>query len=57
MVMAVDRDLDIFQNGLNEEVENGMVFLERVDDAVKGILRQKFRLGLFEHPIPEASFI
>jgi len=57
MVMAVDGDLDIFQNGLKEGVDSAYVSLERVDDAVKRILRQKFRLGLFEHPFPDASLI
>jgi beta-glucosidase len=57
MVMAVDGDLDVFQNGLKKGIENGYVSMERVDDAVKRILRQKFRLGLFEHPFPEANLI
>ena len=57
MVMAVDGDLDVFQNGLKKGIENGHVSMERVDDAVKRILRQKFRLGLFEHPFPDASLI
>tara|TARA_R110001583_G_C5665063_1_gene409998 strand:+ start:3300 stop:5123 length:1824 start_codon:yes stop_codon:yes gene_type:complete len=57
MVMAVDGDLDVFQNGLKKGIESGYVSMERVNDAVKRILRQKFRLGLFEHPFPEASLI
>lgn len=57
MVMAVDGDLDVFQNGLKKGIESGYVSMERVDDAVKRILRQKFRLGLFEHPFPEANLI
>lgn len=57
MVMAVDGDLDVFQNGLKKGIENGYVSMERVDDAVKRILRQKFRLGLFEHPFPDANLI
>lgn len=52
MVMAVDGDLDPFQNGLKEAVTSGVVPQERIDDAVRRILRQKFRLGLFENPFP-----
>jgi beta-glucosidase len=57
MVMAVDGDLDPFQAGLKEGVISGYVTSERVDDAVKRILRQKFRLGLFENPYPDTSLI
>ncbi len=57
MVMAVDGDLDNFQEDLKQAVENGLVIQERIDDAVRRILRQKFRLGLFENPFPDADLI
>jgi len=57
MVMAVDGDLDVFQNGLKKGVESAYVSQERVDDAVRRILRQKFKLGLFENPFPDANLI
>ena len=57
MVMAVDGDLDIFQQGLKKGVDSDYVSQERVDDAVRRILRQKYRLGLFEHPFPDANLI
>jgi beta-glucosidase len=57
MVMAVDGDLDVFQTKLKEAVLNDSVSIERVNDAVRRILRQKFRLGLFEQPFPDASLI
>jgi beta-glucosidase len=57
MVMAVDGDLAHFQEGLKEAVDSGYVAQERVDDAVRRILRQKFRLGLFENPYPDSSLI
>lgn len=57
MVMAVDGDLDLFQNGVREGVLNGEISMERIDDAVRRILRQKFRLGLFENPFPDKSLI
>ncbi len=55
MVMAVDGDLELFQQDLRESVENGNVSRDRIDDAVRRILRQKFRLGLFEHPYPDGA--
>lgn len=57
MFMAVDGDLDDFQKGLKEGVENHNVPMERIDDAVKRILRQKFRLGLFHNPFPDSTLI
>ncbi len=57
MVMAVDGDLEDYQSGLKEAVENGTVPQERIDDAVKRILRQKYRLGLFDHPFPDTTLI
>jgi beta-glucosidase len=44
-----------FEASLTNAVASGAVPLTRVDDAVKRILREKFRLGLFEHPFPDAS--
>ena len=57
MVMAVDGDLDIFQEGLKRAVFNDSVPTRRVNDAVKRILRQKFRLGLFKNPFPDPTLI
>jgi len=57
MVMAVDGDLELFWQGLKSGVESGVVGIDRIDDAVRRILRQKFRLGLFENPFPEAALI
>lgn len=39
-----------FQNLLLAEVEAGRVSEDRIDDAVRRILRAKFRLGLFDEP-------
>ena len=39
-----------FVSTLLEEVRAGHVAMSRIDDAVSRILRQKFRLGLFEQP-------
>lgn len=57
MVMAVDGDLSGFQEGLKNGVEEKEVSLERIDDAVRRILRQKFKLGLFENPFPDENLI
>lgn len=39
-----------FQEHLRAEVEAGRVPMARIDDAVRRILRVKFRIGLFENP-------
>lgn len=57
MVMAVDGNLTQFQNGLKLAVANGVVSQARIDDAVRRILRQKFRLGLFDNPFPTPDLI
>ncbi len=57
VVMAVDGDLDVFQKELKEGVQSGYVSIHRIDDAVRRILRQKFRLGLFKNPFPDPSLI
>ncbi len=57
VVMAVEGDLMHFQNGLRKGVENGEVSMDRVNDAVRRILRQKFRLGLFENPFADTTLV
>lgn len=57
MVMAVDGDMEDFQLGLKEGIDSGYVSIKRVDDAVRRILRQKYRLGLFENPFPNSLLI
>jgi beta-glucosidase len=57
MVMAVDGDLDFFQTDLKKALDSSLVSIDRIDDAVKRILRQKFRLGLFENPFPNKDLI
>ncbi len=57
MVMAVDGDLEVFQEGLKRGIETDKVSIDRVNDAVKRILRQKYRLGLFENPFPDTTLV
>ncbi|KAL1566164.1 beta-glucosidase [Salvia divinorum] len=44
-----------FLDGLRFLVENNFISMSRIDDAVKRILRVKFVMGLFEHPLPDYS--
>ena len=57
MVMAVDGDLEEYHTGLRKALQDSVVSQERVDDAVRRILRQKFRLGLFDNPFPDSTLI
>lgn len=57
MVMAVDGDLDDFQECLKKGVDMKEVSMKRINDAVRRILRQKFRLGLFDNPFPDEKLI
>jgi beta-glucosidase len=54
MVM-VPYDYDRFIETLTRAVERGAVPMARIDDAVRRILTVKFWLGLFEHPLADAS--
>jgi beta-glucosidase len=42
---------------LRQAVENGDVSTDRIDDAVRRILRVKFELGLFESPYSDPSLL
>ncbi|MBL7844275.1 MAG: glycoside hydrolase family 3 C-terminal domain-containing protein [Cyclobacteriaceae bacterium] len=57
VVMAVEGDFNMYQEGVRNGVVNGIIPQERIDDAVRRILRQKFRIGLFDNPFPDASLI
>jgi beta-glucosidase len=46
-----------FEETLTAEVEAGEVPESRIDDAVSRILKEKFELGLFEHPYTDRSGI
>lgn len=47
------KSLEKFVNAIVKNVENGEIPEERINDAVKRILRIKFRLGLFDNPFIE----
>ncbi len=48
-------DYKAFITALTEAVNEGHVSIDRIDDAVRRILRAKFMLGLFERPYADPS--
>ncbi|MFG2020402.1 glycoside hydrolase family 3 protein [Actinomadura geliboluensis] len=46
-----------FIDYLRDEVKNGDVPMERIDDANRRILTKKFELGLFEEPMADRSYL
>src|SRR5205823_862738 len=52
LMAGVDMDMadHVYEESLEQLVKEKKVPLSRIDDAVKRVLRLKFRLGLFEHP-------
>ena len=54
-MIMVPYEYQSFEANLTGEVNAGRVAQSRIDDAVKRILREKFRLGLFEHPFADRS--
>jgi beta-glucosidase len=57
VVMAVEGDFSLYVEGVRNGVMSGVIPQERIDDAVRRILRQKFRIGLFENPFPDTRLI
>ncbi len=56
-IMALNAGLDVaiayesgYMNDLLESADEGLASLEIIDERVSRVLRQKFRLGLFENP-------
>jgi beta-glucosidase len=52
----VPYDYVTFIEAMKEAVNNGDIPEPRVDEAVRRILRVKFALGLFEHPMPDKKY-
>ncbi|KAK4759019.1 hypothetical protein SAY87_020320 [Trapa incisa] len=46
-----------FIDGLTYLVKNKAISMSRIDDAVRRILRVKFTMGLFEHPLADYSLV
>lgn len=57
MIMAVEGDFEMYQEGLKRGVESGEVPMSRIDDAVSRILRKKFEMGVFEKPFATGELI
>ncbi len=53
----VPTNYDLFITALRGAVNQGDVTEERIDDAVRRILRAKFALGLFEQPYPDPALL
>jgi beta-glucosidase len=51
----VPYDYQRFIKSMKRAVKSGAIPQERIDDAVRRILRAKFALGLFEHPYGDPS--
>ncbi|MGM0667004.1 MAG: glycoside hydrolase family 3 N-terminal domain-containing protein [Bacteroidota bacterium] len=56
MVMVPDRYI-YFISILKDLVQTNEVSIERIDDAVRRILKQKFLMNLFEEPLADRSLI
>ena len=52
----VPYDYVAFIDTMKQAVTNGDIPKSRVDEAVRRILRVKFALGLFEHPMPDKKY-
>ncbi|MDY8134354.1 glycoside hydrolase family 3 N-terminal domain-containing protein [Aquimarina sp. 2201CG5-10] len=52
MNSGVDMDMQggVYLNYMKESLENGKISMNRLDDAVRAILKMKFKLGLFKDP-------
>jgi beta-glucosidase len=64
--VSVNAGIDLFMEPFNWQtfmstletlVNNGQVSQSRIDDAVRRILRVKFRMGLFENPYADRSLL
>jgi beta-glucosidase len=53
----VPTDYLTFIGVMKQAVEKKDISEERINDAVRRILRAKFALGLFEHPYPDSTYI
>jgi len=58
IIAGVDMDMMSFAyvKHLEELVKSGAISEKLIDDAVRNILRMKFRLGLFENPYTKVTF-
>ncbi|KPL53071.1 hypothetical protein ABB55_13300 [Prosthecomicrobium hirschii] len=57
MLAGLDVEMagDMFKENLADEVAAGRIPPARIDDAVRRVLRVKFRMGLFDRPDPDPA--
>ncbi|XP_062212419.1 uncharacterized protein LOC133913311 isoform X2 [Phragmites australis] len=55
-MIMVPNNYQNFISILTGHVNSGLIPMSRIDDAVTRILRVKFTMGLFENPMPDATF-
>ena len=55
---GVDMDMvdNLYTNNLAQALENGSVSMDTLDEAVRRVLRIKFRMGLFNDPYTDSGF-
>uniref|UniRef100_A0A0D9VZ16 Beta-glucosidase n=1 Tax=Leersia perrieri TaxID=77586 RepID=A0A0D9VZ16_9ORYZ len=54
-MIMVPNNYQSFISILTSHVNNGIIPMSRIDDAVTRILRVKFTMGLFENPMPDST--
>ncbi|MFL6141415.1 MAG: glycoside hydrolase family 3 N-terminal domain-containing protein [Labedaea sp.] len=54
-VSMTPSDFTGWQAGLTQDVRQGLVSMDRINQSVRRILKLKFDLGLFDHPFVDAS--
>jgi len=54
-VSMTPNDYTGWQSGLLQDVRQGLVSEQRIDQSVRRILRLKFQLGLFDHPFVDPA--
>lgn len=55
-MIMVPTDYRTFIADVRSDVQSGAIPMSRIDDAVTRILKKKFALGLFEHPMSDRSY-
>ncbi|WOC40882.1 glycoside hydrolase family 3 N-terminal domain-containing protein [Polaribacter sp. HL-MS24] len=54
LAMNAGSDMDmqggVYKNYMKQSIEEGKISIERLDEAVRDILRMKFKIGLFDDP-------
>jgi len=51
----MDMEANLYWTTLAQQLNSGAIPMVRLDEAVRGILRVKFALGLFDHPYADLS--